>query len=903
MRSVDQKIRRSRSRYGRQSSQSDGTDTLNELADAVLMQLEDFELGPGMPAIMPDQQNYQRKFNQPNAPQMTGSRGDLMAIRGESPNNMTGSTPLTADSDEQSREKSPLRANIAHVIDIRNKITPGDIEIRTHGVTHNESFTGTAGIAMPPGPYDVLPEEEADDQEKPHAESTMTQLDQLLREYEADFKAGGYNPGDYQMPSPTGHGVAARELTHNNVGKRDTELSDAGQPWPRTRKRNVATGVVDDDGVDHRPQGEHESKHAEANDGIQKEVGHNWPDEAHNTGSGVAEPFEGTRWSDGGVLKGQAPHDEMYRSGGPGMPGEGPITGTSGPQLGQPWREGWNINDIGDMIEEDTVGLQALFDSYARRTEAVCLEDFSALCRAHGLTVDLDEVSLQNLMHENREYIFYEGYDANGVYWTPTPTAHAQLVSETHDPLSPHVPVPPGERMGPHMEPDGEFDPGAGHSEYDQAGPGAMGAPDAGPVGAPDMGLEQHECPGCGAPSVEGHCSECGTEIGPEAGPGPGHEGSLGPSMEPPPMHGPPPGHGAGGPGAGGPGHVGHGHAPRHHQYDYAESELVDGPVIAESLRGFMASVRNILNRREQFEVSEIAEALTYSWRHYANDINPATCPQKAKQVLRALSESYPGFSPLRFSMPGSATDNRAIDGSLSENLELGQNVGPRHAMEKAEGTPIGGSANAGNKSHWLSEGQPGPSDMEQIGSKENPLDRHQKNDYKETPVIPGTEKKSTQAVQENVARLAAHVRRQLAESAKGLKSGNYRLVFAVTVEEGSKRTKTAEREQLAEALLDAEEILQLFNPSQVSLEASFCDSTGGVVLKQDIPLVTINARGPIVSEGKTLFRFKRHADDFAQRLVSEGQACRVTAHNWGRAVASRAPYRTALKCFRSLAG
>ena len=135
------------------------------------------------------------------------------------------------------------------------------------------------------------------------------ELNQVLKEWEPSFASGEYSPGDYQMPSAPGDGVAERKPKKDKVGAYDTDTSNDGKEWPRDHKETEAMGKVENDGTDHKPAGTHETSSAEATDGHQSKVGHDWPAEAKNSGSGVAEPFEGDRWSDGGTLQNSGQDD------------------------------------------------------------------------------------------------------------------------------------------------------------------------------------------------------------------------------------------------------------------------------------------------------------------------------------------------------------------------------------------------------------------------------------------------------------------------------------------------------------------------------------------------------------------------------------------------------------------
>jgi hypothetical protein len=260
-------------------------------------------------------------------------------------------------------------------------------------------------------------------------------------------------------------------------------------------------------------------------------------------------------------------------------------------------------------------------------------------------------------------------------------------------------------------------------------------------------------------------------------------------------------------------------------------------------------------------------------------------------------------------------------------------------AMGKPEGTPLSGGG--GPKENLPKQ----PTEMTTHGEK-SLLGKHQTNNLEGTPTIPNTGKgmtgKSADTVKENISRLSRHVKRQLHEASKGLR-GKYNLQFALLVAEAKKlpdfikdkkdekagkkgskdkgdakpafmkskdkddtkpaflkpkKKRTKSRDNLAEALADAEELLQMYRASDVSLEATFLGPKGQIALRQDIPLFTINQRGPVVGEGKALFRFHQHAEAFANQLACEGVTARVQPHNWGSAVSAKASYAVAANAF-----
>lgn len=848
-------------------------ETLNELADDILDLLEDIEYAGPLPtgggAGSPEQLDYQRNRNQPDAPLMVGARGDGERMAGESPNNMTASTPQMADGPEQSRARSKYKAT-ARGTPPRNKYITGYYgDNIDYGATHSESFTGTGAIAIGPGPYQVMDDddEEDDGNEEIKSENTMSRKN-VINEWDPAFQAAGYEPGDYQMPSPTGDGVAKRKAKQSTVGKYDTATSNAGKEWPRDHKETAAMCDVDDDGVEGKPQGGHESSHGDPKDGHQSELGHNWPDQPKLSGSGVAEPVEGNRWSDGGTLTGGSGQDEMTNSGrAASLPKDGPIKGTSGPQLGQP-QESWSPNLIGRLLGEE-YNLQSLFDAYARDCQLVCLEDFQALCHAHGISAMLDEASILKMMQDNNEFIFYEGVDANGVYWTPTPIAEEATkqckkckkapckcegdceVSEGRkrpfDQMINELQIrdPGAEAVAGNLndrEEDYEFGEFADRVDLDDdMGVGSMDAEeemDADVMGPGPYGMHNapyDACPECGAIGHDNFCPECGARMSEAGGIG---EEDLPDTREP-------------------------GAFSQEAVDDEDEWEVRGGPdtheqamedpgweAFGESLTRFMTSARSIIGKNR--DQRAIGEALTKSWQHYVGGFDPRQAPNKVQTSLKEMMKRFPTFNPL---------------------IEC-------EAMEKLGGTAIG--TNGGGPKDKFLEDQ--PSEMKELGE---PLGKKQTNNLDGTPVIKGTEKGLTgnsKSVKENVEKIAHYVRKQLQESAPTTR-GKYHVSFTCLVQENDgKVNRTDQRLHLAEAVADLEELLQMHGNDNVVLEAYFSDGNR-VVLKHKIPMIPVQQHGPLVSESSALFRFNRHAEQYAQKLVSEGYTCRLQPHNWGAAV------------------
>jgi hypothetical protein len=754
-----------------------------------------------------------------------------------------------------------------------------------------ECFVGTDAIAIGTSP----PRRKKKRGTK--LESEMKNRRPVISEWAPPFKAAGYSPGEHQMDKPEGEGVAAKSPTQDSVGKYDTELSKVGKEWPVEHNDTEVMDGVDDENISDSATGAHESTHGEPDDGHQEKVGHNWPDQPKNSGQGVAEPFEGDRWSDGGVLPaGTAPKGE-------GVPNV--------------HAETWNPDHIGSMLGEDA-DIQSLFDSYARSTPAVCLEGFQQLLAAHGVDALLDTTSMLQLMEDNQEFVFYEGEDADGLYWARAP-------------LNEEGPPP-----GPKGEDEGDFDDedlgpldddlsaGAGPGGLGMgspAGSGGMGGPEmSGGLGGIDalaMGMDDGEdwddsrtdgleCPGCGYMGDEAECPECGGQMVdpftgnpldadgfsstgapgmgdlPGAG-GMGMGGPTGPGMGG--LNGPDMAnlHTAGGPTkkamgfnpVGGPNPMAQGArdagVTKPGQKLWAmgsEGKQSHSPQIAESLKNFLHSAKSMIEGNPKANGKSMAEALNHSWQYHAGKVDARACSTKIKSTLEGLMSKYPGFNPL---------------------MET-------EAMGKPEGTKLTGGD--GPKVEL-----PSPSTDTKEMKDKNLLGASQKNTLEGTPTISGTGKGMSESIaNKNIARLNAHVRRHLQEGSQALGQGKFKVKFSVLVKEGTTKNRTEVRDSLAEALADTEELLQLHNAEDVALEASFVGPTGQIHLKQDVPLFTIDSRGPVQAEGKSLFRFNRTAEAFAEALVNEGVTCRVGPHTWGSAVEARADSATVNRAFKMVA-
>ena len=459
-------------------------ETLNELSDNIDEILEDIEMS-STPALSAEMPFPGRQF-----PQMVGSRNDNIRNLGDTITNATGSTPLAGDLDET--DGGMVSSNYHDESEDKHnpvELIGKDGESKPKSLIQSESFTGTAGIAIGPV-YGVIEPSKGYKRSKklktvkPNGtwESTMrSDIDRLLNEWEPEFQAGEYDPGEHYMDHHGGEGVAGRKAKAAKAHG-SSETKNHGEPFGAKHNKTAAMCDVEESGVETEPQGSHESSVGDPlGDDCCDEVGHNWPDQPRHTGGGVAEPVKGNRYSDGGVLHGATNE--------------------------------WSPARIGKLMGEDR-DLQTLFDNYANKTKFVHLEGFQALCDAHGIDAILDQTSLLGLMANNASYMFHEHRDADGTYWLKA------VVTENDDPMAP---VGDDEELGDdYMGDEGEAafsgeddlagDDLAGDDLADYGDEGDLAGDEFGAESDVDGGMSDHEV------TIDGVKYVPETEMGAEGG-------------------------------------------------------------------------------------------------------------------------------------------------------------------------------------------------------------------------------------------------------------------------------------------------------------------------------------------------------------------------------------------------
>ncbi len=333
--------------------------TLNEMLRAFTKISESEALNyQTLDALSPEQEYYQRSVNAPYATTADRPNDDTIT-------NMSGSTPRHQDL-EAEKAKSKVGTT---TINEPERPAPKLLDNKDNTRSVSEMFTGTASIGIVPG-------FSSGRRKKKKVKTEGYEMTRrILKEYAPDFAAGEYAPGDANMISPSGEGVAKR--TPKKMGKSDTSMANHGDAFGAEHNETAAMCDVEESGVEDEPQGKHESTHGDPlADDCCDELGHDWPAQPKHSG-GAAEAVEGTRYQDGGVLKQVA--------------------------------EGWSPNKIGRLMGESKDVYQ-LFDAYAAKNREICLADFSSICEANDVNIALDETSLKLLMANHKKFMFEESH-------------------------------------------------------------------------------------------------------------------------------------------------------------------------------------------------------------------------------------------------------------------------------------------------------------------------------------------------------------------------------------------------------------------------------------------------------------------------------------------------------------
>jgi len=540
--------------------------------------------------------------------------------------------------------------------------------------------------------------------------------------------------------------------------------------------------------------------------------------------------------------------------------------------------EEWSIDGVADIMEEDDVNLQDVFNGYADQADLICLEDFQTICDAYGLETLISEDNLESLMDCNDKFVFYEGNDDQGQYWIRGP------IGESFGAIAKGAAV-----GGVQGATKGALDAmGGGEESFDECGEAMVGevAPEMGRC-CPECQCEPCECVGQEQMDEIGLNCESdpfgGDDIIPEP---PGHEGpesmlpGEGPLDLPPrePSRRPPVG------------------GPRRP----FEGVSGEGDVISEmtTTAGVAAPPVPTAPSTGDKPMGKSIATGTEGQRNRRGLMGPDDEEsEEAKAGRVAPTESTCkscGCIMDSIGCPGCDLLREAEDLGLSSTASTDENG---RFTSDATTDGLGGlnESTPGAETQESTSTKPDDGITTELGGMGKELGQNDKvkNKGGQAPLKGGSG-----AMQENVMRLARAAKPAIEEAAAKIgRVGKYAMRFSVACEGIETRT----RNQLTEALVDVEELMQAYGPKTIVLEAHFHQPKGGKVGTCRIPLTKIKRRDPIVSENKVLFRFPEVANDFADKVVNEGITCRVKNHNWGSAVNGRFSWGAACQAFKSI--
>ena len=578
--------------------------------------------------------------------------------------------------------------------------------------------------------------------------------------------------------------------------------------------------------------------------------------------------------------------------------------------------EEWSIGNIASIMEGSSVNLMELFDRYAAQSHTVCLDEFQQIVMAHGMQTVLSEQHLVDLMRLSRKFMFYEGQDYQGRFWQPRPiTESAGLEDEQRpdptegeeeDPRHAHSDaiLSKGAKLGGDNieiaeddEIDGELPIDGEMPMGDMGDMGGMGGemeiPASGTMAEPDDMEGDIENIGAGLEDGEDELADIFQQIGDDfaraADLMAGHDESM-ETPEDEAVEGDLEFGDEEGLGEEGLGEEGFG--DEEGEEIEGDEEVEESADLGMEMPGGEEAVSPDSSEMMS-SISNNAKGKATATKSGRKD-TAETADDKEQEDDQALSgedDEIKTESRGRCRRCGYALDVYGCAScALHEDLELdakpqaSEKTGlytPHKGKEKGElGTKVPSQGTVPAKGGNVGEANKGIT-KELRGSD---LKRKQKNTG------------GTFEVKENIARLAVAAKNAIEEGAHKIgRAGKYQLRFVVSTE----GLRPIPHKILAEALADVEELVQARGSKRVRFEARFyLPSNRKPILCHRLPIATIKRRGPIVAEGKVLFRIPEVADAFADRIVSEGVTCRVANHNWGVAVSGGFNYGMAKHAF-----
>ena len=521
--------------------------------------------------------------------------------------------------------------------------------------------------------------------------------------------------------------------------------------------------------------------------------------------------------------------------------------------------EAWSLGNIASIMEGDNINLQSLFESYSRQSSYVCLEDFQQLCNAHGVQTTLSEQNLKTLMAASRKFMFYEGNDASGRFWQPQPleemvgTGAVAAVPTEEEEVPPEVVEEP--------EPEMDEVPGEGPDEQGEINAEIEAdTPDDLADVFQQIGVDFERA----ANLIAGHDESAETPEDEAAeGDRPFDEVEGGEEGD-----------------GGGEGEEEASECTEEVCEDIPGEEVASpesGDMmgkIASGVKGKATAVA--MKGREDDEKNAVDPS---------KEIVKSESRRKCARCGTILDES--GCMLCDFMREskefgvGDPEDAKADDGGhfTSDKTkkgqgELGTKIPPQETCESKGGTASDGITT-------------------EIPGKQTPLKPKMKNTGGQAAFKGGSG-----TMKENILRLAHVAKEAITNGARKIgRAGKYTVRFGVKTEGAAGTFST-----LTDALAVVEELLQVTSSKHIVFEALYSmPHQNSIIYRHRLPLTKTKRRDPVACEGKILFKTDKVANAFADRVVTEGIACRVKNHNWGAAVVGQFSWPVAQRAFQTM--
>lgn len=587
--------------------------------------------------------------------------------------------------------------------------------------------------------------------------------------------------------------------------------------------------------------------------------------------------------------------------------------------------------EIANTITDDGVPLQDLFDSHARSANYISLREFQEIANAYGCICN-DERDLVRLMATNDQFMFMEGQDGQGRYWIPRPITEGEVPeafkknwennkseeddkpesddeSAEKDDTEKKESKKPWEKDDTKSESRGRNKAPISESALEEGWGYQEEEPESHFSRFKDPGYSQATDPELGDfPFIDNAETDEMADMGQDDFAGKNPDDDMGMEHE---------GHGMRGGDTGdeletGTGNYGGDKCPEcstpmdelgcpgcGFQHDEFEQNRFDDPSeVAGNRDSFEAMLNSIPDEMDPGQEYENRGREDLDDMHGHGDEFADEYYENRNHNDNMLSEDKHEMESPKGNGVESKTGNKksGLPSEKTDTTEMGKEW-PRKFKNGGSAQEEFGNSKHGDACDGITKHH---ADLN--------LKTKQKNTGGQFETFEGGQHSGKMAggatkMNESVMLLSRHVRRSLNEYVAQNRrlyqeSGNYPMTFVVSAADA---VQPHRHTNLMEALADAEELIQVFGADQVSFEARFCNSDGNVLLKRLISLPNLPSRGPIVAEGKILFRFPEIARDYADRLVAEGKACRAVIHNWGAAVSSKVTYNAAAGLFKTL--